>query len=201
MSEELQVGKSIPPFFLKDQEGYNVRDDDVVGTPLVLFFYHKDGIPICTEEVCGFRDQLEKFDILQTLIVGVSPDSVESHKKFITDNKLKFSLLSDEKKDMCRMYGVLNDKEQVIRTTFVINSRGVVKWMEKPVHIKGHIDRVLKAVEEFCKEEVINFDDFQKDYADFLQGSLKPSKNQKQIQEQIMKEFGIKKSDIEKKKK
>jgi peroxiredoxin Q/BCP len=198
MAEELKVGSSIPPFFLKDHEGFDVTDEDVLGTPLVLYFYAKDATPTCTEEACAIRDNQQKFDLLQTLVIGISPDSVESHKKFLHDNKLQFSLLSDVKKDMAQMFGVLNEKNEVIRTTFVIDSQGVIKWMEKPVNVKGHIERVLKAIEEHCKEEVIKFDEFEQDYADFLQSKKQTPDEQKG---QIKPEFGIKKNDGEKKKK
>lgn len=201
MAEELKVGDTIPPFFLKDHEGYDVTDEDVVGSPMVIYFYPKDGTPGCTEEACSFRDNMEKFDLLQTLVIGVSPDSVESHKKFIKENKLEFSLLSDDKKDMARMYGGLNDKEELVRTTFVIDSQGVVKWMEKPVDVKGHTGRVLKALEEHCKEEVIKFDDFEQDYEDFLKGGEEMDMDEKKMEAEIMEEFGIKKSDIKDKKK
>ncbi len=200
MTGELKVGSAIPPFFLKDHEGYDVSDEDVLGTPLVLFFYPKDGTPGCTEEACGFQSNLSKFDKLQALVIGVSPDTVEAHKKFIKDNKLQYSLLSDPKKDMCLMYGVLDDKKEVVRTTIVVDSQGIVKWVEKPVNLKGHIDRVLAAIDEHCKEEAINFDDFEKDYADFLKGQMKPGTDEKKVHEEIMKEFKIKKEDLEDKK-
>jgi len=201
MAEELKVGDTIPPFFLKDHEGYDVTDEDVIGSPIVIYFYPKDDTPICTDEACSFRDSMEKFDLLQTLVIGVSPDTVESHKKFIEKNKLEFSLLSDEKKDMARMYGVLDDKEALVRATFVIDSQGVVKWVEKPVDVKGHAERVLKALEEHCKEEVIKFDDFEQDYQDFLTGGEEMDLDEKKMEAEIMEEFGIKKGDIKGKKK
>lgn len=199
MANELKAGSPIPPFFLKDHEGFDVRNDDLLGTPAVLFFYPKDGTPGCTDEACGFRDKMDRFDAMQTLIIGISPDTQESHKKFIKAHKLEYTLLSDEKKEMCRSYGVLDSENQVIRTTFVINSEGIIQWVEKPVKITGHIDRVLEAVEKFCKEEIINFDHFEKDYAEFLEGTLKPSKDQQKIHEQILKDFGLDKGDLGKK--
>lgn len=201
MAEELKVDSSIPPFFLKDHEGFDVTDEDVIGCPLVIYFYPKDETPGCTEEACSYRDNMQKFDMLQTLVIGVSPDSVESHKKFVKKHKLEFSLLSDEKKDMARMFGVLNDKDEIIRSTFVVDSQGIVRWMEKPVDIKGHTERVLNAVEKFCKEDVIKFDDFEQDYADFLHGNLNMNEDEKKMEKEIMEEFGIKKSDLESRKK
>ena len=196
MADELNVGDKIPPFFVKDHEGFNVSDQDVIGTPMVIFFYPKDGTETCTKEVCAFRDNMLKFDEKQVLLVGVSPDSVDTHKDFIEKNKLELSLLSDEKKDMCRMFGALDDKDEVVRTTFVINSQGQVKWMEKPVKVDGHVDRVLQALEEHCKNELARYDDFEGDYAEFLKGNLELTDEEKKLEKEIMKEFGIKEGDF-----
>lgn len=198
MAEELKVGAKVPPFFVKDQEGYNVSDQDVIGSPIVFFFYPKDDTSECTKEACAFRDKMTKFDEMQVLLVGVSPDSVSSHKAFIDKNKLEYSLLSDEKKDMCRMFGVLNDKDEVVRATFVVNSQGIVKWMEKPVKVDGHVDRVVQALNEHCSKELARYDDFEGDYAEFLKGSLELTEEEKELEKKIMKKFGIKESDLKK---
>ncbi|NGX42707.1 MAG: putative peroxiredoxin bcp [Chlamydiae bacterium] len=198
MVEELIVGDTIPPFHVKDHEGYEVTDEDVVGTPLVLYFYPKDETPGCTEEACSFRDNMGKFDNLHALVLGVSPDSVESHKKFLEKHKLPFSLLSDEKKDMCKMFDVLQD-DNVVRTTFVINPRGIIRWIEKSVDVKGHTERVIKAIEEHCQEPNLKYRNVEKDYADFLQGSLGVTEDEKALEKKIMKEFGIKEDDLQEK--
>lgn len=199
MAEQLKVGDSIPPFLAKDQEGYNVTDQDVIGCPLVIYFYPKDDTPGCAKEACSFEKNIAQFDKLQTLVVGVSPDTVESHKEFIKKHNLEFHLLSDEKKDMCHMFGVLDEKKNVIRTTFAIDIFGVIRWMEKPVEIKGHVDRALKAVEKHCLDNVPRYDDFEADYAKFLKGSLELSEDEKEMEKKIMKEFGLKENDLKEK--
>jgi len=195
MVQELKVGSKMPPFSLKDHQGYAVTDQDIIGSCIVLFFYPKDDTPGCTEQVCLLRDNMNQFDVRQVIIIGISPDSVGSHQKFIQKNTLKFTLLSDEKKEMARIYGVLNEKNKIIRATFIINSRGVIKWMEKPVTLKGHVERVLEAVDKHCKDEVIKIDDFKRDYADFLENKLEKDENRKKIEKELRKKFGIKRKD------
>lgn len=195
---EVKVGDKIPPFLAKDHEGFDVTDEDVIGTPLVIYFYPKDGTPVCTDEACAFRDSMEKFDEKQALVLGVSPDGVDSHKSFLTEQKLEFSLLSDEKKDMFRNFGAMNG-EEVVRATYVVNSEGEVKWMEKPADVNGHVDRVLKALDEHCSEEIVSFDDYDKDYEEFMGNALGEAPNEEQIRADIMKKFNLKESDLKEK--
>lgn len=196
--KEIKVGDKIPPFLAKDHEGFDVTDEDVIGTPLVIYFYPKDGTSICTEEACSFRDGMAAFDEKQALVIGVSPDDIESHKNFIKENKLEFSLLSDEKKDMFRSFGAMKGDE-VVRATYVVNSEGEVKWLEKPVDVKGHADRVLKALEEHCSDEVVSFDDYDRDYEEFMGKALGDSPDEKQIRKDILKKFNLKESDLKEK--
>ncbi len=197
--KELKVGDTLPPFLAIDQERYEVTDEDVIGTPLVLYFYPKDGTPICTEEACSIRDQMATFDDLQTLIIGVSPDNVDSHQAFIKENKLEFSLLSDEKMDMFRMFGAVKG-DDIERTTFLVNSEGVVVWMEKPVDVKGHTERIVKAILEHCKDEVINFDDLDRDYAEFMEKSLGEAPDKEAIRKKILKDYNLTEDDLKEKK-
>lgn len=149
MAEQtMNVGDPIPEFEVKDFEGEMVAKEDLIGSPFVLYFYPKDDTPGCTTEACNFRDVMDSFDDLDILVVGVSPDSIESHKKFIEKHELNFPLLSDEKKEMSKAFGVLNDKGGIVRSTFLCDDEGTVVWMEKPVNVEGHIDRVLDAIEE-----------------------------------------------------
>lgn len=193
--KEIQIGDKIPPFLAKDHEGFDVTDEDVIGTPLVIYFYPKDGTSICTDEACSFRDSMAVFDEKQALVIGISPDGVDSHKKFLTENKLEFSLLSDEKKDMFRSFGALKGDE-IVRTTFVVNSEGEVKWMEKPVDVKGHVERVIKALEEHCSDEVVSFDDYDRDYEEFMGKALGDAPDEEQIRKDILKKFNLEESDL-----
>lgn len=197
--EILKVGDRIPPFLVKDQEGYSVSDQDVVGIPLVLYFYPKDDTPGCTAEACAFRDRIAEFDELRVLVLGVSPDSIESHKQFIMKYKLPFSLLSDPKKDMCQMFGILQG-EGVERTTFVVDPEGIIQWVEKGAHFQQHVDQVLKIVKERCQQTRVSFDRFDRDYEEFLKTKLSLSKEERKQEKKIRKEFGIKEPEGKKKK-
>lgn len=200
MEGELKVNDMIPSFQAKDQEGYNVTEEDIIGTTTVIYFYPQDETPGCTKEACSFRDKMREFDALATLIIGVSPDTVESHKKFIKNNRLQHSLLSDERKEMCRLFGVL-EGDKVIRSTFLIDSEGIIRWIEKPVNVEGHVDRIIAAVKEHCPTSVIKFDDFNKDYAEFLQGGFNLKETEKEIKQKIKTKFNLKDSNMGSKKK
>jgi peroxiredoxin Q/BCP len=129
-------------FCLKDYLG---KDKDII-----LYFYPKDDTPGCTTEACDFRDNL---NILQNyaIVVGVSPDSIESHKKFKEKYGLNFILLSDKNKEVMKQYGAYGKKvmygketEGVIRSTFIISPDGSIKKAWKNVKAKGHVEQILK---------------------------------------------------------
>jgi peroxiredoxin Q/BCP len=129
-------------FCLRDYLG---KDKDII-----LYFYPKDDTPGCTTEACDFRDNL---NILQNyaMVVGVSPDSIESHKKFKEKYGLNFILLSDENKEVMKQYGAYGKKvmygketEGVIRSTFIISPDGSIKKAWKNVKAKGHVEQILK---------------------------------------------------------
>jgi len=102
----LKVGDKAPSFKLKNQNDKTVSLSDLKGEPVVLYFYPKDDTSGCTKEACNFRDEFPKFKKSKAEIIGVSADSVESHKKFAEKYKLPFNLLSDEKKEIIENYGV-----------------------------------------------------------------------------------------------
>ena len=145
MPNKLNVGDKMPSFRCKDEEGHVVTNDDVIGTPLVIYFYPKDDTPTCTVEACSFRDYVATLENTDTLVLGVSPDSVESHLQFIEKHDLNFTLLADTSKEMCHAFDVLKD-DRVERTTFVIDPDGIISWVERPVNVEGHAERVLKAI-------------------------------------------------------
>lgn len=109
----LQEGKNAPAFNLKDQNDKTLSLNDFKGQKVVLYFYPKDDTSGCTAEACNFRDELPAFNGLNAVILGVSPDSVESHKKFADKYNLTFTLLSDEKKELVQKYGVWKEKKHV----------------------------------------------------------------------------------------
>lgn len=145
MTEVLNIGDRIPDFCVKDEEGHEISNNDVTGCPLVIYFYPKDDTPGCTVEACSFRDNLSQLEVQDTLVLGVSADSVESHQKFIEKHALNFTLLADEDRKMSLTFGVLKG-DKIERTTFVVDPDGIISWIERPVSLEGHVERVLNAV-------------------------------------------------------
>ncbi|MCU0365042.1 MAG: thioredoxin-dependent thiol peroxidase [Ignavibacteriaceae bacterium] len=128
---------------------------NIKGKPIVLYFYPKDDTPGCTKEACNFRDEFPKFDKMKAEIIGVSIDSVESHKKFANKYKLPFYLLSDEKKEVVAKYGVWKEKNMygkkymgIERTTFIINSEGRISKIFPKVKVEEHNNEVMEALKE-----------------------------------------------------
>ncbi|MDR3610839.1 MAG: thioredoxin-dependent thiol peroxidase [Ignavibacteriaceae bacterium] len=145
----LEEGKKAPLFTLKNQDGENVSLNDLKGKKIVLYFYPKDDTPGCTKEACNFRDEFPKFSGLDVVILGISPDSVESHKKFSSKYKLPFDLLSDENKEAVEKYGVWKEKNNygkiymgVERTTFVLDENLIVKKIFRKVKVDGHNEEI-----------------------------------------------------------
>lgn len=151
----LKVGSQTPAFSALDYEGMEINNEDLLGTPYVLYFYPKDDTPGCTKEACSFRDTLETFDDLNIPILGVSPDSAESHSKFAEKYNLDFPLICDEKLELAKKFGATEEKEidgqkklAIVRTTYLIDSEGKIRWIEQPVAVDGHIERILEAIEQ-----------------------------------------------------
>jgi peroxiredoxin Q/BCP len=150
----LEVGKKAPSFKLKNQDGKTISLTDLKGKRIVLYFYPKDDTPGCTKEACSFRDEFPKFGDLNAVILGVSPDSAESHKKFIAKYKLPFDLLSDENKEVVEKYEVWKEKNNygkiymgVERTTYIIDENGMIKKIFNHVKVEGHSAEIQEALE------------------------------------------------------
>ena len=151
----VEEGKKAPSFSLKDQDGEKVSLNDFTGKNVVLYFYPKDNTSGCTQEACNFRDELPDFSKLNAVILGVSPDSVDSHKKFAAKYELPFRLLSDEKKQLVEKYGVWKEKSMygrkymgVERSTFVIDKTGKVRKIFRKVKVANHNKELLEALKE-----------------------------------------------------
>jgi peroxiredoxin Q/BCP len=152
---ELKVGDKAPSFKLKNQDGKLISLSDLKGKPIVLYFYPKDDTSGCTKEACNFRDEFPKFGKMKTEIIGISADSVESHKKFATKYKLPFNLLSDEKKEMVEKYGVWQEKSMygrkymgIVRITFIIDVSGKIRNIFPKVKVDNHNNEVMEALKE-----------------------------------------------------
>jgi len=151
----LNTGDKAPYFELPNQDGETVKLTDLKGKCVVLYFYPKDDTSGCTKEACSFRDELSIFEGVNATIIGVSGDSVKSHRKFADKYSLNFTLLSDESKQMLEAYGVWKEKSMygkkymgIERTTFVIDPEGTIKKVFNKVKVDGHTEEVKKALSE-----------------------------------------------------
>jgi peroxiredoxin Q/BCP len=143
-------GMHAPEFELLDDTGAPRKLSDFRGRHVVLYFYPKDDTPGCTKEACNFRDDYSAYEESGVLILGVSPDSVESHAKFKKKFHLPFPLLADEDHAVCDLYGVWGPKkfmgkeyEGVLRTTFLIDAEGNVKRVFENVRPSEHSAELL----------------------------------------------------------
>ena len=151
----LKVGDKAPAFKLKNQDEETISLSGLKGKPVVLYFYPKDDTPGCTKEACNFRDEFPKFGKLKAEIIGISTDSVKSHKKFAEKYGLPFILLADEKKQVVQEYGVWKEKNMygrkymgIERTTFIINSDGKITNIFPKVKVDEHNKEVMEALKE-----------------------------------------------------
>lgn len=147
------VGTKAPAFRLADETGAIRSLADFSGKTLVVYFYPKDDTPGCTQESCDFRDNLNRLSTAGAAVVGVSADSVESHRKFKTKHGLNFPLLSDPERKVLSAYGVWQEKSLygrkfmgIVRSTFVLDGSGTVKAVFSPVKVTGHVDAVLDVI-------------------------------------------------------
>ncbi len=148
------VGSKAPDFALQDQNDQTVRLSDFLGKKhIVLYFYPKDETPGCTKEACGFRDSYESFKDAGAEVIGVSADSVKSHKAFATNHRLSFTLLSDRDKSVAKKYDVSGSLFGLLpgRETFVIDKEGTIRHrFSSQLNIGKHIDDALKVLQELA---------------------------------------------------
>jgi thioredoxin-dependent peroxiredoxin len=150
----LQPGEQAPPFTLGDVTGREVSLEDFAGRDVVLYFYPKDDTPGCTKEACGFRDAWDELQALGVVVLGVSADDAQSHRRFIARYRLPFPLLSDPDHRVMRAYGAYGEKTMygrkvtgVIRSTVWIGPDGRIRrhWA-RVANAEEHPDKVLQAV-------------------------------------------------------
>lgn len=152
----LKEGTTAPAFKTTDANGETVSLKELKGQKVVLYFYPKDDTPGCTKEACSFRDAWGKFKKQGIKVLGVSPDSEASHKKFETKYKLPFTLLADKDHAIADAYGVWGEKKfmgrtymGVLRTTFLIDEKGKIKKVFEKVKPEDHASEVLEAFDHF----------------------------------------------------
>jgi peroxiredoxin Q/BCP len=148
---KVKVGEPAPDFTLPDQDGEQVTLSNYRGeSSVVLFFYPKDFSPGCTTQACHFRDSYEDFTDLGAEVLGVSSDSVESHKKFLNEYLFPFRLLSDEGAKIRKLYGATKGFGLLPgRYTFIIDKQGVIRYVfTSETNMKKHIDESLRILRE-----------------------------------------------------
>ena len=145
----LKVGENVPYFELKDQKRDLFKSDTVIGQkPAVVYFYPKDETPGCTAEACSFRDSYEDFKDLGAEVIGISSDSIGSHKRFAQRHSLSFILLADTKKVVQRLFKLPKILFGLYakRITFVIDQTGKVVYVHDSILPTSHIKKALKAI-------------------------------------------------------
>ncbi|MEC5424132.1 thioredoxin-dependent thiol peroxidase [Virgibacillus sp. C22-A2] len=151
----VEAGKKIEDFTLPNQHGEQVSLSDFKGKHVVLYFYPKDMTPGCTTQACDFRDMHESFGELDAVIIGISPDPVERHQKFIDKHDLPFLLLADTEHKVAEDFGVWKLKKNfgkeyygIERSTFIIDKEGKLQKEYRKVQVKGHVEEALKFIRE-----------------------------------------------------
>lgn len=147
-AEVPQAGQQAPDFSLPSQEGANVALKSLRGKWVVLYFYPKDMTQGCTIEAHNFQRDLAKYEAKNAAILGVSVDSVDSHKEFCTKESLTFKLLADSDKKVVDEYGSLNQRGMASRNTFLIDPKGKIAKVWTGVNPAKHSEEVLVALEE-----------------------------------------------------
>jgi len=151
---ELNIGDPAPDFTLPDHEERNVTLSSLRGNPVVVYFYPKDDTPGCTTEACDFRDNMARISGAGATVLGISADSAGSHQRFREKYELPFPLLVDRDHTVMELYGTLGEKKMhgrafmgLIRSTFLIDQEGMIAEAWYKVKAKGHVEKVLEALE------------------------------------------------------
>ena len=149
----LKAGDPAPDFEAVLDNGETVSLSQFKGKNVVLYFYPKDNTPGCTREACDFRDNISSLEEKNTVVLGVSPDSVKSHQKFKDKFDLPFPLISDEAKDVAQAFGVWREKKMygktrmgIVRSTFIIGPDGLISKAYDSVKVAGHIEDIIASL-------------------------------------------------------
>ena len=153
----IKEGDKVPRFSLSADDGTTVTQDSLRGRNTILYFYPKDDTPGCTTEACDFRDAFPRFGKGDADVIGVSPDNVESHRKFKKKFNLPFKLLADEQHQLADAFGVWKEKTLygrtymgIERTTVLIDREGRVARIFPKVRVPGHVEAVENALKELA---------------------------------------------------
>jgi thioredoxin-dependent peroxiredoxin len=151
----VMIGELAPDFQLEANNGENVRLSDFRGKNVVLYFYPKDMTPGCTTQACDFRNLHQEFKEVDAVILGVSPDPVSRHEKFIAKYELPFLLLADVEQEAANRYGVWKLKKNfgkeymgIERSTFIIDKQGKLVKEWRKISVKGHVEEALQYIKD-----------------------------------------------------
>lgn len=151
MTNTIEIGQPVPDFTLPASTGGSIRLSQYRGRKVLLYFYPKNMTPACTQEACEFRDAHDEITVRGAVVLGISPDSLASHAKFISKNSLPFPLLSDEAHLVSEMFGVWQLKKMygkefmgIVRSTFLIDEQGMLAAKWNKVRVKGHVENILE---------------------------------------------------------
>jgi peroxiredoxin Q/BCP len=160
MADWIEEGAAAPEFSLPSQDGKKISLKSLRGKPVVLYFYPKDDTPGCTKQACAFRDRSDEFKALGAVVLGVSGDDVDSHRKFAGKFELNFPLLADEGFAVSEKYGAYREKNMygkksmgIQRSTFLIDAQGMVARVWKRVSVDGHDEQTLEALRKLTTAE------------------------------------------------
>lgn len=150
----LMIGNEAPNFCLKDANEEEVCLEHLKGNWVVLYFYPADFTPGCTKEACNFSDNIKDFAALNAVVIGISSDSIDKHRRFVQTKKLEITLLSDEKLAVIEKYGASNKNSllgKIVplakRMTFLIDPEGKIRYVWSKVKVHGHVEEVRKVLE------------------------------------------------------
>ncbi len=151
----LTVGKKAPAFWLESSRGDKLRLSELLGKWVVLYAYPRDNTPGCSREAEAFRDAAGELDALGAVVLGVSKDSIASHRRFGEKLELNFALLSDPEAKMLEKYGAWGEKNMygkkrmgILRSTFLIDPKGKLVRVWPQVRVKGHVAEVMGVLRE-----------------------------------------------------
>lgn len=149
----MDIGQSVPDFTFSATNGLHAKLHDYQGQNVILYFYPKDATPGCTTEGQNFRDAYPKFQALNTQLFGISRDSLKVHENFKAKQNFPFELISDPEEELCQLFAVIKMKPMygkevrgIERSTFLINTQGILIKEWRKVSVKGHVEEVLSAL-------------------------------------------------------
>ncbi len=152
---KVEIGEKVPEFSLPSTGNKTVELSELKGKNIIIYFYPKDATPGCTIEGQNFRDNIRKFSLLNTVVIGVSRDKISSHEKFKKNQKFPFDLLSDEDEKLCKIFNVMKEKNMygrkffgIERSTFLIDKKGILRNEWRKVKVKGHVEDVLQTLKK-----------------------------------------------------